>query len=558
MLTQESPILEMLMDECPDDASLFLNTFYLPTSQSLPMGNNSRFRYPSNLMQSYLSYCPDCINQENLTVFQDVKLPVCPIHNRKIIITCPKCCCREKWQNANLNRCKCGFFRKLAMSETISLIDNKTLDIFNREHSIHELNQLSAVIEASNTLWNERKHHDNSTPFYFHREFNDHIIQMAAEQLRIYPGFTLNMHLAPWTSQVGNVYPLIYEYIKYHYNSNYHCNPATCCSSIALTGKELRICLEHRNYIEIQNIIKTQLIKQVHHHGNVDFYASLNPICEIIKYTNTAEPYPTLHPPIKKLELIGTIEASLLLGCSSSTVHWLADHGYLKHGHENKIRGTGHKILIKHSSLAAFGKRYILVGEISSLINASPREVVKITNRLKITPTHSLRGPYVFFRRDIQKSMELLLSETTKRNPQPSVIEPEVDTSTITIKKTHTSKNHCETCKSVHYRTNTVHQILGTSARLIRQRFFLSGLIHPHTTERGIFCAQKEINYMRAHLQKHVSITQATKMIGCSAGKLNRLLNSLEIKPSCKIKYPDNEIQHLYLRTDIEAIIHQY
>lgn len=573
LLSQDSALLKLLKHECPEYAALLTDTFYAPTAAEVSNTENTRFSFQPFSIEKYFSYCPDCLQQEIITVFQDYKkLSACPIHYKKIIKACPKCGTRERWVNIDLERCKCGFLRKTVLSEKAALIKNKPLDIFERKYPMDDLQFLSSEIDHCKVLWNERKNTDNATPFEMEREFHQHVLNMATVQLNRYPGFTLDMHLAPWiTRDGGKFYSLAHDFICSHFNSLCLCDPAVCCSGVKITAKEFQFCIKGRYYPDVKRLITKNLIKQRRLYGQPQNYKSIIPICELVKKINSANLVLTPSSLLDHPELISTTEAAVYLNCVSSTVVWLSDQGFLKKKGNQTIRGSGHKILIQKSSVAAFIEYFILVGEISAALNIAPREVIRITNKLEISPVHSFRGPYVFARKDIERLKVQIQAEVNVRHPpydtynkksnelnsEPTSLNEQTEIQIENIQKPSFSKQFCEICKGPHFKKNQLPKILNASPRLIHYRFFLSGLIHPHVTERGKFYSQQDIDFMINHFQQHVSITQATKIMECSPTKLNKLINLFELKPSLKIKYSSGEVQSLYSREEIETIKNQ-
>ncbi|HVI41699.1 MAG TPA: hypothetical protein VM577_13690, partial [Anaerovoracaceae bacterium] len=544
-------------------------TFYTPSPPLTHENLNSRFSFFKNAIQPFFCFCPDCFKQGALTVFQDlIGITVCPIHRKKIILNCPRCGIRERWKNADFLHCKCGFLRSEAVSEPINLISTQTFNIFDLEYQPGDLRRLDRIVNSCTKLWNERKNPDNESSFNVQKDLYDHIVKMGIEQLRLYPGFTLNMHLSPWAMQGHDLYSLAREVLSTHINPCYLCEPSTCCSGVSLTARELQLCIENRDHSELKRIITKNLTKQPRKNGELQYYTSITPYCELIKKINSTNLFITTDSTLEKIEFISTTEASMLLNCASGTVIWLLDQGFLKTEHIKKIRGSGHRILIQKQSIANFNKLYILVGEISSLLNTSPFEVVKIINVAHIQPAHSFRGPYVFVRKDIEDSIELLRAVLKERHPshQQNDSDPEIsieckspehrqrEMESTEIKKNFYPTKYCPICEGPHFRINQLPRILNASPRLINYRFFRSGLIQPHDTGKFSYCSQKDISFMINHLQQHLSLSQAMKILNCSSTKLNKLINTFHIKPSFTINLPNNEVQHLYLNSDITTI----
>lgn len=565
LLTKNSILLQLLIHECPEHKDLLTNTFYASAPCNTLETLKSTHDVTLSSTQPYFCYCPICIQQEILTIFQDLRgNPICPIHNTNIIINCPNCRRYERWKTANLAQCKCGLLRKSVLPEKANLFIYQTTDIFERKFIMDDLELLYHIVDSCQTLWQARKNPENNTEFRIQQQLNQHIFEMVNEQLQRYPGFTLKMHLAPWTARTSGLYSLVHDHICTHFSPSGHCISEECCSSITLTAKEFQFCITNRDYLNVKQIIKTKLIKKNRQYGKAQLYTGATRFCELVKETNSTELCLAQDSLLQDQELINTREAAVLLNCISTTVIWLADYGFLKRGDENKIRGPGHKNLIQKHSIIEFSKRCILVGEISTAFSIAPREVVRITNKLNIKPLHQFRGPYVFARCDIEDAVESFHSEIEKKYPylelraqtphqyNENTILEQPPTNTNKIK--HFSRRYCEICEGPHFNKKQLPKILNATPRGIHNRFFASGLIQPHVTEHGIFCSRRDINYMIDHLQKYVSLYQAAKTLECTAIKLDNLINLLNLKPSFKLMYPSGEVQSLYSSTDIQKL----
>ncbi|QTD31738.1 helix-turn-helix domain-containing protein [Pseudomonas fluorescens] len=569
LLTKDSDFLKTLIEECPEYESSLSSAFYLPWSKAATDASSTSYSFPYNAIQRYFCFCPECLKQEMFTVFQDLEqISACPIHKNKIIVYCPNCGGREFWNNANLIYCKCGFLRKEAFPEPVKWIRDQTLNIFDPDYRACDLRHLSFIVDSCKQLWDERKNPNNPTTFETHKELHKQIDRMVTEQILRYPGFTLNMHLAPWAVQGQSLYSLAREILSARVNPCYLCDSAICCSGVRLTAQQFQFCIKNRSYPELKRIIMKNLTREPRERGDFQYYTSAMPICEFIKQINSTDLCLATESKLENLDYIGTTEASVLLNCARGTVSWLADQGFLKKEPTAKIRGSGHKILIQKQSIAEFNRLFILVGEISAALNVSPFDAVTITNIVQIPPTHSFRGPYVFARKDIEESMEALRTVARERHPHQAFNDSQTTTSTgerslpyrlresqfTNINKLVNTTRHCPTCEGPHFRKNQLPRILNATPRLIEYRFFRSGLIHPHIVGNISYCSRKDISFMMDHLQQHVSLAQAARIIQCSLIKLNKLINTFNINPSFKITFANQEIQYLYLRSDIMTI----
>ena len=316
--SQNSVILKMLARECPQYEMLLTDTFYAHWDASITRGGPKRFSLPRCLVQPYFCYCPACLQSEILTVFQDLKTTTCPIHNLKIICNCPQCGTREFWQNANLRQCKCGFLRSAAIPEEMELFSKGAQDIFDREYFFN-FKHLIWMIDSCEILWNERKSPFNHTSFGVKNELHIHLVRMVTEQLLRYPGFTLKMHLAPWAVLGGNWYPLIHHLIYTHFSPCDLCDPPECCSSISLTAKELSVCIERQEQLNMVKILKKNFIKQTQNNGENHYHTSTTPICELIKQLNFTTSHSIIKNPLRPDGLINIEEACALLRLSKPT-----------------------------------------------------------------------------------------------------------------------------------------------------------------------------------------------------------------------------------------------
>lgn len=413
--SQRSAMLELLTRECPKYKVLLTSTFYAPWDQPYTNGDSKRFSLPRCLVQPYFCYCPACLQSENLTVFQDLRITTCPIHNAKIICNCPECGIREFWQNANLHHCKCGFLRSSAAAEEIKFFSERILDIFDRKY-LSNLKHLTWMIESCDTLWNERKLPSNRTLFGVKDELHAHFIRMTEEQLFRYPGFTLKMHLAPWAALGSNWYTIIHRLIEKHFPTRALCDPAECCSSISLTTKELRTSLERQDQLNMMRVIRENFIRIPQANQENLYRASSTPICQLIKQLNSTNNYLAIKS-IREDDFINIQEACTLLKCRETNLRKLIKKGKIKTVSKGNTDCTRRAILINKLSAVKFQQKHILLSEICATLKTLPPATFRLIKRLKIAPMISPHPPYIFARSDIQNAMERLKAEIKESIP---------------------------------------------------------------------------------------------------------------------------------------------
>ncbi|MGL6242795.1 hypothetical protein [Pseudomonas sp.] len=416
--SQNSAMLALLIRECPQYEALLTSTFYAPWDATFTSGDYKHFNLPRCLVQPYFCYCPACLQSENLTVFQDLKITTCPIHKLKIICNCPQCGIREYWQNANLRQCKCGFLRNSAASEEVEFFSKEMLDIFDRESCLH-LKHLSWMIDSCDTLWNERKLPSNRTSLGIKNELHVYLTRMAKEQLLRYPGFTLNMHLAPWMTLGSNWYAVIHQFIEKHFSMCALCDPAECCSSISLPINELRMCIEQQKQPNIIRAARKYFTRIPQSNQRIFYGSSSTPICQLIKKLNSTTSYSTTKITSWQESFIAFQKTCGLLKCGKGTLQKLIKKGLLKTEINDNNKCTCGMILVDKPYAVDFQKKYILLGEVSADLKASPLVTLRLIKRLKIAPPISSSAPYFFARGDIENAMERLKSEI---NNTPSSI----------------------------------------------------------------------------------------------------------------------------------------
>lgn len=410
--SQRSSMLKMLTRECPQYKSLLTSAFYAPWDEPYTHGDTKRFSLPRCIVQPYFCYCPACLQNENLTIFQDLRITTCPIHNVRIICNCPECGIREFWQNANLRHCKCGFLRSSAVAEEAKFFCENILDIFDLDDLLH-LKHLTWMIDSCDTLWNERKLPSNYALFGVKNELQSHFMRMADEQISCYPGFTLKMHLAPWAKLGSNWYNIIHQHIEKNLLTRALCDPAECCSSISLTKKELRMSLESQHQLNMISIISQNFTRIPQANQDNRYRASSTPICQLIKQINSTTSYLAIKR-IREDDFINIQEACTLLRCRETNLRKLIKAGKIKTVGKDEADCTRRMILISKVSAVKFQKKYILLSEICATLKTLPPVTYRLIKRLKNAPTPSPLPPYIFARTEIENAMERLKSEIKK------------------------------------------------------------------------------------------------------------------------------------------------
>jgi len=595
LLTEQSSLFTRLTMEAPElTYHLLANSYTANNSAQLLWIIDEVTLYRSQFA-SHLRYCPECLRNELITVFQDIRdLVVCPLHGTFLVTHCPDCHAHEHWTTANLLFCKCGSDRRRTKPLNGTLFEADRLETFGPYADIRELSYMTYLAQKCEDIWTSRKSNDEVNKCFLVNTILKHATNMITTQLSKYPGFTRSMHLSPWQTSHPLLIKLANEIFKDPSAFNSNCKTGLCCADVKLMRCEIaysvgdwRACSKESTFIsENFNIIRQN--------GVTPYYHCQTPICRLIRLTRDSILHHeannddcTLHHKPKyndyllhrkarneptEFNYLSTEETAALLHCTKNTVLQLVELGHLKRSSQRRSLIQTHKNLIEKASTMRFNKKFILPEKIAQILKTTTTQTIRLLNRLGINSTHNKLGPRIYEKSKILSALDKL-TETSKKPPllYPIVLPPtqplyntiKIANAYITPFK-HNSPLRCSTIasklmenNSTRFTTSKVTKILNISRRFLYHRFILTGLITPEIKEGTPYYSEADIRVMDAHLQIHLSIEQATKFLQCGRTKVIRLINNSKIKPSRALVYSNGEIQLLYRKEDIQSLRQQ-
>jgi hypothetical protein len=569
LLAEQSSLFSKLAIAAPEIAQpLSANTYTVENSDTalwiideIPL-RRSQFSH-------HFTYCPKCLRDELITVFQDIHdLLICPLHGTKIVTYCPDCLQREHWTKANLLYCKCGSDRRHTNGQRGSLVKKERVETFGPNTYIFELSHIAACSQICEEIWNSRKPNGEQNSCLLLDVVRKHAAKMIKTQLARYPGFTRLMHLSPWASSHPLLALLADKIIEE--NSLPRANNCTglCCANIELTMSEIMYSVGESYFPGWKNELKektlvTKNFQIGHNIKGTRYYHCYTPICKAISFAHDCKLH--IESEIETIEFnyLSIPEAAKFLHCSSGTALQLAELGYLQKSDKSVILGSGHGALISKSSFKKFISKYILTGEISYLLKISPVKTARLLNKFGIASVHNKLGPCVYKRCIIDTVWEkLALAVTTPTSPSPLAwrsnrhvhkLETKDKIATEVIASNRPILvNEPETETNIGcYTLNQVSELLDVSCRLLFYRFILTGLIKPKLIEGQSFYSPAHVQAMSAHMQQNLTIEQITKILKCGYKKAASLINSSNLQPSCVLTSSKGDRQYLYNKKDI-------
>jgi hypothetical protein len=508
----------------------------------------------------HFAYCPECLRNELITVFQDVRdLPVCPLHQTLIVTHCPDCHEREHWTNANLLFCKCGFDRRNSKCRNGAMMEAGRLQAFGPNSDIHKLSQMTYIAHICEDIWISRKPNEEINSCFLIDAIRKHASKMITVQLANYPGFTRSMHLSPWRSTHPLLIKLANELITEPTTKNSKCDTELCCIDVELTLREIKHSVTGWKKWS-QNIFNLKHF-EVHRYGRGQpYYQCHTPICRLVrcaldriqhiesKAKKVANNYSTMQ------------EAALLLHCNSIAILQLTELGYL-HRPKNEKTGKGNAILISKTSIENFNKIYILLSRLSHLLNTTETQTTRQLNQLGVIIHHDKLGPHVYEQSKIHSIWKKLQDALKKPAPLfPIALPPPRHVyNTLRIAWANTAPTEELTPflptsverQVTGFTTDQAATFLNITKRRLNRRFILTGLIKPDIIDKTPCYSLAHIQFMNIHLQQHLSIGQITKALKIGRNEAFRLINLSKLRPSFALAYSNGDIQLLYDKHNI-------
>jgi len=240
LLTEQSPLIFELIAAAPEFEPLFEDNIYGHGGYPCRSWLVDDIAVNPVQFSRRLTYCPECLRSEVITIFQDIKgLSVCPIHQCCIISQCPACKALEQWTDANLFQCGCGFDRRNSKIERAKLFDAEQLETFGPKSYITELSRIANVAQIAREFWLSRAPNEEKLNYQPMHELQEHAMRMISAQLKKYPGLTRALHLAPWVSTHPQIEKIAYRVIKTRRILSDDCVRGDCCREIELTVGQL-------------------------------------------------------------------------------------------------------------------------------------------------------------------------------------------------------------------------------------------------------------------------------------------------------------------------------
>ncbi|WP_188263802.1 TniQ family protein [Pseudomonas sp. PSB11] len=563
LLTEQSPLFSRLTMTAPDLAQRLSANSYTVKNTDATLWILDEISLYRSQFAHYFAYCPECLRNELITVFQDVRdLPVCPLHQTLIVTHCPDCHEREHWTNANLLFCKCGSDRRNSKCLKGTMMEADRLQAFGPISDIHKLSQMTYIAHICEDIWISRKPNKEKNSFFLIDEIRNHASKMITEQLANYPGFTRSMHLSPWRTSHPLLIKLANELITEPNPANLNCETGLCCIDVELTLREINYSMAGSKKWS-QKIFNSHNFEVKRYGRGVPYYHCHAPICRLIR--STLDRLLNIKSKAESLShnYLTMREAAALLHCRITTILQLAELGYLQRA-KNKKTGKGYAILISKTSIKNFNNTYILASKLSHTLKTTQRQTIRQLNQLGITKHQNKQGPHIYE----QFKIPFILEELRDKIKQPAQLFPialpppqNID-NTLKIASTNTAPTEETTQfrptsierQATGFTASQVANFLKISPRLLHFRFVLTGLIKPDIIGETPCYSLAHIQIINSHLQQHLSLEQVTKTMKCSRDEVLRLINTSELQASCALAYSNGDIQLLYSQCDIHIL----
>lgn len=617
LLTEQSSLFNKLTMEAPELTHYLLANSYTVNNSAQPLWIIDEVTLYRSQFAFHLRYCPECLRNELITVFQDIRdLVVCPIHGTFIVTHCPDCHAHEHWTTANLLFCKCGSDRRRTKPLSGGLFEADRLETFGPYADIRELSYMTNLAQKCEDIWISRKSNDEVNKCLFVSAILKHATKMITIQHSKYPGFTRSMHLSPWQTSHPLLIKLANAAFKEPSALNSNCKSGLCCADVKLMRCEIAYSVGDWKACSKNSTFISDNFKIIRNNGVTPYYQCQTPICRLIRlardsilnheaknddctyhYKAKNDDY-MLHHEAKNddymlhhkawndvcmlhhkaknkstgCDYLSIEETITLLHCSKNTVLQLVELGYLQRPYQPRGLVQPHTNLIEKTSTMRFNNNFILPEKISQTLQTTTVQTIRLLNQLGINSTHNKLGPRVYEKSKILSVLDKL-TDTSKNPPllYPIVFPPtqQLD-NTIRIANAYIKSFKYNTSlpsssiasksmanNSYRFTTSMAAKILNISSRLLYHRFILTGLITPEVMKGTPYYSEADIRVMDAHLQKHLSIEQATKLLQCGCTKAIRLINNSKIKPSRALVYSNGDIQLLYRKADIQNLRQQ-
>lgn len=536
LLTEQSSLFSKLTIEAPNIApSLSKNLYTMQCNNSHHWRINevtlNRPKFSRNFR-----YCPICLHEEIITIFQDIKdLMLCPLHSTQIITQCPNCSQNEWWPEANILRCKCGFDRRHSTHNKAILFDVSKLDTFGDSAYIKTLSSIIGTIKICDDIWESRKPIDERS-LHLVDSIIEHAKNMITSQIEKFPGFTRRMQLSPWVSSQKLLKLNAFKMLDENGYSEKSCTTEFCCAEVKLKKYELFYSVGGKSALQKDRILFPYEYLESSNQPALQYHHSSLPICKRVKLLASRALDLKLENDLFITNNFTTHKTKALIHCNNKTLKILIDTGYLKSNQYKSDTDSKHTIMISKPSILKFNESYILLQEISDLLKTSLSITEYLLASFNINPEKQVFGVRIYKRDKIYVILNDLNTALSDLEVKLAANLPSAES-------------------SVTFKLKEAINSLNISRALLHRRFILTLLIKPHFINGQLYLSQTQIDFISSHLEQNFSVAQSTKILECTRSKFTKLIMLHDLKPSCRLLISNGKWQFLYNKNEIYSLI---
>lgn len=529
LLTEHSPLFNVLKKESPHLDHILMNNLYTMIDTNKTHWSIDEIALHRPKFSRTFKYCPLCLQDEMITIFQDIKdLEICPIHDIRTVDKCPKCGHTEWWPEANMLQCKCGFERKQSDFSKAELFDKTSFEVFGEKSYIKKLSTIIETLKTCEDIWKSRKL-TNEQNLHLSEQVIKHVEKMARNQAANFPGFTNRMLAAPWITSHDRLKEAALKVFDENQDYAKTCLTDDCCSEILLSKYELYYSLGSRKLLpEHVTLLFDEDTKQC------DRTNDRQPICERVKFVIRLKRQRKLQYDQFMLSNYTTSKVKKLLRCNEKTLKSLIELGHLQLNRYKPDTEAQSTIRICKESALKFHKKHILLKEVSETLQLPPSNSARLLADFNITPE--------------KPSPVSKLYNRDKFNAKLNVLRNKLTTPTLTpnerLTEDFTTLSLIQAARS-----------LEISIAILQRRFIRSRLIEPLNINGTLRLSNPQLIIIRAHLKQNLTVEQSSTLLDCSRKKFGKLLNKYHIEPSYRIHATTTNWQLLYNSEDIRRIL---
>jgi hypothetical protein len=529
LLTEHSPLFNVLKKESPNLDHILMNNLYTMIDTNKTRWSIDEIELHRPKFSRTFKYCPLCLQDEIITIFQDIKdLEICPIHDIRTVDKCPKCGHTEWWPEANMLQCKCGFERKQSDWSTAELFDKNSFEVYGEKSHIKKLSTIIETLKTCEDIWKSRKL-SNEQNLNLSEQVIKHVEKMARNQAANLPGFTNRMLAAPWIESHNLLKETALKVFDEYQNYANTCSTDGCCSEISLSKYELYYSLGSRKILpEHATLLFDEDAKQYNPTND------RQPICERVKFIIRLKQQRKLQYDQFILNNYTTSKVKKLIHCNEKTLKSLIELGYLQLNRYKLDMEEQSTIMICKESALKFHKKHILLKEVSETLQLPPSNAARLLADFNITPETPSPIPKLYNRDEFNAKINFLRNNLTTPPPNPNKRLTE-DFTTLSLIQAACS--------------------LEISIAILHRRFIRSRLIEPLTMNGTLRLSNSQIIIIRAHLKQNLTVEQSSSLLDCSRKKFGKLLTKYHVEPSYRIHATTTNWQLLYNIEDIRRIL---